>query len=286
MKIVFNALSARLGGGQTYLINLFRFVPFDKDIEIRVFAPSSLKLPDHSRIRRVQPAWPTENSIVRALWGKWVLPGILKAEKADVLFCPGGVVGTRAPAGCKVATMLRSMIQFDLHVRKSLPLGLQRLRNWFLSRIVLKNMSEANLTIFVSNYARSIIESLAKAKNPFTIHHGIDSVFLLHGKSTVSPDLLLGKECALYVSRFDVYKHNFQVVSACGELAKELFERFSPFDSQDKGQVLTEVLTNSELLKMLAVAAVAQGDKFDWEDVSRKTWSELLALAKLHKVGV
>lgn len=123
MKIVFNALSARLGGGQTYLINLFQFVPFDKDLEIRVFVPSSLKLPDHPRIRRVQPAWPTENSIVRALWGKWGLPGILKAEKVAV-----------APVA--------------------------------------------------------------------------------------------------------------------------------------------------------AVAAVAQGDKFDWEDVSRKTWSELLALAKLHKVGV
>ena len=38
MKIVFNALSARLGGGQTYLINLFEFVPVNEDLEILVFA--------------------------------------------------------------------------------------------------------------------------------------------------------------------------------------------------------------------------------------------------------
>ncbi|MNF67525.1 Mannosylfructose-phosphate synthase [compost metagenome] len=349
MKIVFNALSARLGGGQTYLINLFQFVPFDRDLEIRVFAPSSLKLSDHPKVRRVEPAWPTENSIVRALWEKWVLPGILKAEKADVLFCPGGVVGACAPAGCKVATMFRSMIPFDLRVRKSLLLGLQRLRNWLLNRIMLKSMSEADLTIFISSYARSVIESLTKAKKPVTIHHGIGSVFRMHGKSTVRPDFLPGKEYILYVSKFDVYKHHFQVVSACGELSKELCGRFllilvgetnlpeaervkaliarlgledrvlllgaipyqelpplyhhahlnlfassyencpnillealasgrpmicsnvmpmpefgvdaavyfSPFDSQGIGQVLTEVLTNPELLKKLAVAAVA-----------------------------
>lgn len=377
MKIVFNALSARLGGGQTYLINPFQFVPFE-DLDILVFAPSSLKLPDHPRIRRVEPAWPTENPLVRALWEKWVLPGILKAEKADLLFCPGGVVGTRAPAGCKVATMFRKMIPFDLRVRKSVPFGLQRIRNWLLSRIMLKSMTEADLTIFISNYARGGIESLAKVKSAVTIPHGIGSVFRTHGKSTVRPDFLPGSEYILYVSRFDVYKHDFQVVSAYGKLPQELRERFplilvgetnlpeagrvktlistlglegqvlllgaipyqelpplyhhaylnlfasscenspnillealasgrpmmcsnvmpmpesgadaalyfSPFDSQDIADVLTEALTNPEFLKKLAVAAVAQSDKFDWEQTSRKTWSELLALAKLRKAGV
>lgn len=378
MKIVFNALSARLGGGQTYLINPFQFVPFDEDLDILVFAPSSLKLPDHPRIRRVEPAWPTENPLVRALWEKWVLPGILKAEKADLLFCPGGVVGTRAPTGCKVATMFRNMIPFDLRVRKSVPFGLQRIRNWLLSRIMLKSMTEADLTIFISNYARGGIESLTKVKNAVTIPHGIGSVFRTHGKSTVRPDFLPGSEYILYVSRFDVYKHDFQVVSAYGKLPQELRERFplilvgetnlpeaervktlistlglegqvlllgaipyqelpplyhhaylnlfasscenspnillealasgrpmicsnvmpmpefgadaalyfSPFDSQDIADVLTEALTNPEFLKKLAVAAVAQSDKFDWEQTSRKTWSELLALAKLRKAGV
>ncbi|MNY25967.1 Glycosyltransferase Gtf1 [compost metagenome] len=119
------------------------------------------------------------------------------------------------------------MIPFDLRVRKSLSLGLQRLRNWLLNRIMLKSISEAELTIFISSYARSIIESLTKAKSPVTIHHGIGSVFCTHGKSTVRPDFLPGEKCILYVLRFDVYKHHFQVVSACGELSKELFERFS-----------------------------------------------------------
>lgn len=378
MKIVFNALSARLGGGQTYLINLFQFVPGNEDLEILVFAPASLNLPDNPRIRRVEPAWPTENPIVRALWEKWVLPGILKAEKADVLFCPGGVVGTRAPAGCKVATMFRNMIPFDLRVRKSIPLGLQRLRNWLLNRIMLKSMSEADLTIFISNYARSVIESLTKVRNAVTIPHGIGSLFRTHGGSTVRPEFLPSSDYILYVSRFDVYKHHYEVVSAYGSLPQELRERFplilvgetnlpeaervkslistlgldeqvlllgaipyqslpplyhhaylnlfasscencpnillealasgrpmicsdvmpmpefggdaamyfSPFDSKNISNVLSEALTSPDRLKKLSVAAVVQSDKFDWELTSRRTWSELLALAERQKEGV
>ncbi|MDO8768197.1 MAG: glycosyltransferase family 1 protein [Pseudomonas sp.] len=378
MKIVFNALSARLGGGQTYLINLFQFVPVNDDLEILVFAPASLKLPDHPRIRRVEPAWPTENPIVRALWEKWVLPSILKAEKADILFCPGGVVGTRAPAGCKVATMFRNMIPFDLRVRKSIPFGPQRLRNWLLNRIMLKSMSEADLTIFISNYARGVIESLTKIKNAVTIPHGIGSVFRTHSSSLARPDFLPSGEYILYVSRFDVYKHHYEVVSAFATLPQELRQRFplilvgeenlpeaervkslvstlglekqvlllgaipyqslppiyhhaylnlfasscencpnillealasgrpmicsnvmpmpefgadaalyfSPFDAKDIGGVLSEALTSPDLLDKLSVAAIAQSDKFDWENTSRKTWSELLALAEHQKQGV
>lgn len=377
MKIVFNALSARLGGGQTYLINLFEFVPINEDLEIIVFAPRSLKLQDHPRIRRVEPAWPTENPIVRAFWEKWMLPNILKAEKADVLFCPGGVVGTRAPAGCKVATMFRNMIPFDMRVRKSIPFGLQRLRNWLLNRIMLKSMSEADLTIFISNYARSVIESLTSVKNAVTIPHGISSVFRTHEVSTVRPAFLPAGEYILYVSRFDVYKHHYEVVSAYGKLTQELRERhplilvgetnlpeaarvkslisvlglegqvllmdavpyhslpplyhhaylnifasscencpnillealasgrpmicsnvmpmpefgadaalyFSPFDSQDIENVLSEALSNSDLLKRLSVAAVEQSNKFDWESTSRKTWFELRALAEHSEEG-
>ncbi|MFL7963464.1 glycosyltransferase family 4 protein [Pseudomonas kielensis] len=227
MKIVINALSARLGGGQTYLINLFQFVPAYEDLEILVFAPKSLKLPSHPKVRRVEPAWPTENPLVRALWEKWVLPGILKLEQADVLFCPGGVVSTRPPSTCKVATMFRNMIPFDMRVRKTVPFGLQRLRNWLLNRIMLKSMSEADLTIFISNYARSVIESLVSVKKPITIPHGIGSLFKTHDKVTARPDFLPSNQYILYVSRFDVYKHHYEVVDAYGKLPQALREKFT-----------------------------------------------------------
>ena len=59
MKLIVNALSARLGGGQTYLRNLFAHLPDDPGLEVLVFAPDALELPADPRLRRVRPAWPT-----------------------------------------------------------------------------------------------------------------------------------------------------------------------------------------------------------------------------------
>ena len=49
--------------------------------------------------------------------------------------------------------------------------------------------------------------------------------------------------------------------------------------------MMAEVLSTPELLKKLPSAAVLQSDKFDWERASKKTWSELLALARRSKEG-
>ena len=59
MKIVINAFSARLGGGQTYLRQLLTRLPDDAGLEITLFAPKSLILPDDPRIVRGETRWPT-----------------------------------------------------------------------------------------------------------------------------------------------------------------------------------------------------------------------------------
>ena len=81
MKIVINALSARLGGGQTYVKNLLAHLPEREDLEIHVFAPPSLALPNDSRIVRRTTRWPTENPILRTLWEVIALPRFLASEK-------------------------------------------------------------------------------------------------------------------------------------------------------------------------------------------------------------
>jgi glycosyltransferase involved in cell wall biosynthesis len=227
MKIIVNAYSARLGGGQTYLLNLFEHMPDVDDLEVLVFAPKSLELPSHAHIRRVETSWPTENPILRTVWEKLMLPRFLKKERADVLFCPGGVVATIPPKGCKVVTMFRNMIPFDSRVQQNIPWGLQRLRVWLLNRVMLKSMANADLTIFISNYARAVIESLTSVKNAVTIPHGISSIFRTHGTVIPRPDFVTAGEYILYVSRFDVYKHHFEVVKAYATLSAELRARFS-----------------------------------------------------------
>lgn len=222
MRIVINALSARLGGGQTYLKNLLVNLPVEPNLEIIIFAPHSLALPKDQRIRRATTVWPQNNPLLRTLWEQLVLPRILASEHADVLFCPGGVVATRVPAGCRVVTMFRNMIPFDSKSLARMPFGLQKVRNFLLRRVMLRSMEKADLTIFISDFARKVIEGLVKVRNPITIPHGISDIFRAHGKVHSRPAWLPRGEYLLYVSRFDVYKHQLEVVRAYISLPENL----------------------------------------------------------------
>lgn len=226
MKVVINAFSARLGGGQTYLRNLLAYMPERDDLEVLVYAPAGLDLPNHPRLRRMPTRWPTTNPLLRALWERMVLHGVLRKERADVLFCPGGTINTRPPNGCKTVTMFRNMIPFDMKIRKSLPIGLQRTRNWLLERIMLKSMASADLTIFISDYARHVIEQRISVKQAVTIPHGINTMFRTYGKQLALPPVALNGKYILYVSRFDVYKHHYEVVKAYSMLPQDLRQQY------------------------------------------------------------
>jgi glycosyltransferase involved in cell wall biosynthesis len=226
LKVVINAFSARLGGGQTYISNLLRHIPDGGDLELLVYAPDTLRLPEHAEIKRCTTRWPTTNPVARAIWERFILPGVLRRESVDVLFCPGGTINTKPPKGCKTVTMFRNMIPFDPRVRKSLPLGMQRIRNWLLERIMLKSMALADLTIFISNHARGLIEARIRLKKAVTIPHGINRAFRVHGQQLERPKVAPPGPYLLYVSRFDVYKHHYEVVSAYAKLPDMLRQRF------------------------------------------------------------
>lgn len=221
MKIVINAFSARLGGGQTYLINLLQHLP-PQPVQIMVFAPDSLVLPADPRVVRLQTKFPTNNPLGRAVWEKLMLPIVLRRLKADVLFCPGGVVATRAPRHCSVVTMFRNMIPFDMVARKQIAPGLQRIRNWILARVMLKSMASADLVIFISNFARSVIESRTALRGAVTIPHGIASHFRTQVLAPESAPTFGHHDYLLYVSRFDTYKNHGPLLLAYDQLPAAL----------------------------------------------------------------
>lgn len=215
MRVLINALSARQGGGQTYLINLLKLLPSGCDIEVFILAPQSLKVPDG--ITRLHTNFPLENPFLRTLWERFWLPILLRKIRADVFFCPGGVVSTEAPRGCKTVTMFRNMLPFDLKQRKKYPLGYDRLRNWILNKIMLRSMLRADLVIFISKYAQGVIENIAQGslKKSVVIPHGINPHFRLHsGENLTCPSWLPPEGYLLYVSTLDVYKSQIEVVQA------------------------------------------------------------------------
>lgn len=222
MKIVINGISARLGGGRTYLVNLLAHLPPQPDLQVLVFAPDDLGLPADPRVQRARTAWPTTNPLLRALWERLVLPDYLRRVGADVLFCPGGVVATQVPAGCKVVTMFRNMIPFDAALVGSMPWGWQRVRNLILRRVMVQSLANADLSIFVSDHARTLIERLAHIRHPATIPHGSGSAFRTAGAVLSRPAGAPAGHYLLYVSRIDVYKHHHELIEGYAGLPAEL----------------------------------------------------------------
>ncbi len=124
-------------------------------------------------------------------------------------------------------TMFRNMIPFDPGVVEKLPFGWQKLRNFMLRRAMLRSMSRADLTIFISSHARGIIQRLATIQRAVTIPHGISEGFRTYDKQLPRPSWLPPGKYLLYVSRFDVYKHQFEVAQAYCWLDEELRNQYS-----------------------------------------------------------
>jgi glycosyltransferase involved in cell wall biosynthesis len=216
--ILLNALSARQGGGQTYVINLLESLPEQYAAEIFVLAPNSLSLPlGKKNLKKISVNWPVENPFVRAIWERLCLSPLLKRLNADVLFCPGGIIGSRVPPGCKTVTMFRNMIPFSATQRHRYRLGYMKMRNWILKKVLLRSMLRADLVIFLSDYARTVIEERAQGrlKQTATIPHGVSLAFRNSAAANSPPPAWMPSQgYLLYVSTLDYYKAQLEVVQA------------------------------------------------------------------------
>ncbi|KRA83191.1 hypothetical protein ASD76_03735 [Altererythrobacter sp. Root672] len=118
--------------------------------------------------------------------------------------------------------MFRNMLPFDRKALKRLPWGLQKLRNLILRHLMLRSMRKADLTIFISDYAREFIQARTAVPNSETIPHGIPEQFLTHDQEIERPAETAGGDYILYVSRFEAYKHHREVIEAYGMLPANL----------------------------------------------------------------
>ncbi|WP_070886313.1 glycosyltransferase family 4 protein [Pseudomonas argentinensis] len=241
MVIVINAFSAKVGGGKTYLYNLLENLP-EEQAQVYIFGYDDLDRFQTENVRRIRTRFPVYNPVLRLFWERFILPVWLSKLQADLLFCPGGVVNTRPPAGCRVVTMFRNMLPFDkqaLAGAKSLKL---KFKNYLLKRRMLASMVSADLVIFISDYARRIIEQYISVKQAVTIAHGIANDFFVVNDVSERPALPFSGKYILYVSRFEFYKRHLQLVKAYTLLSDSIRDEYKLLIvGGGKGPAATEV---------------------------------------------
>lgn len=215
MIILVNALSARRGGGQTYIKKLLSNLE-NANIRIYLLAPFSLTLDNYQEnITRLTTRWPTNNPFLRILYEKLLLSHLVKKIKADVVFWPGGLISCRVPVNCKTVMTFQNMMPFTNDQRTKFPLGYMRVRHWLLEKGILASMKHADMIIFLSNFAKDLITSRLgyNPENSQIIPHGVGKEF--EAIDTVPrPNWLPVEEYFLYVSDFYEYKNQIEVVRA------------------------------------------------------------------------
>ncbi|OGC11358.1 hypothetical protein A3K48_02440 [candidate division WOR-1 bacterium RIFOXYA12_FULL_52_29] len=156
MKIAINALSAKLGGGITYIQNIVpRLVKMDSgnDYQLLVSNENYEKLCDKellaSRVRVV--VIKVAGLINRLLKEQFIVPLIIFNKKIDVLFCPANIAPFFAP--CKKVLWIQNIDPFVQVAGES---ALKRLRVWLLKQITVLSMRFSDVVIFSSDYSREL----------------------------------------------------------------------------------------------------------------------------------
>lgn len=214
------AFSALQGGGQTYLKNLFLRYPGYSDTRVVALVPDDFEkeLPVNDLIEVRTSAFASRGIVYRILWNKFVLPRLLRNLKANVLYSPGGFLPTRAVGDCRTAVAFRNMLPFSPDERRRYPLGYTRGRLWLLQHIQGASFRDADLVIFISRFAKSVIDlTVGKRKGQsVVISHGLSGHFIKPQPRPADPRL--PQEYVLYVSILNVYKAQMEVVRAWAEL--------------------------------------------------------------------
>lgn len=222
MRILVNALSARLGGGQTYLRNLLLNAP-QGDWRIFVLCPDNFDMSDMpANVERIHIDQNLSNPYKRAAWENLFLGSLARQLNVQLLFSPGTLLPRFGlPSDLKTAVTFQNMLPYDHNQRQRYPLGGRRVREWLLERGLSAAMHRADLVIFISRFAADFIQAKIGPLRgrSVIIPHGIDRRFMANSdtplpRPTIAP---LG-EYYLYVSFVDFYKSQIEVVQAFAQL--------------------------------------------------------------------
>jgi glycosyltransferase involved in cell wall biosynthesis len=222
LHILVNALSARLGGGQTYLRNLLLNAP-QGDWRIFVLCPDSFDMQGMpNNVERAHVEVDLSNPYRRAIWENLKLGALARRLNAQVLFSPGGLLPRFGlPGGLKTVVTFQNMLPYDHVQRRRYPWGGRRVRDWLLERGLSAAMRRSDLVIFISQFAADFIRTAIgpmKGRSVI-IPHGIDQRFMADSvRPLPRPAIAPSGEYYLYVSFVDFYKSQIEVVQALAAL--------------------------------------------------------------------
>ncbi len=209
MRILINAVSARAGGGVSYLQNLFSTLPaLCPDVEFLAVVPDlDLNLTpvahDNLRIKKIAEA--SGSAIKRYIWENTGLLRLCKDWAADMLFCVANVTPFIQPQ-IPVTVMIQNVAPLTPEVfqllRKFEPIS----KYWqmkFLQFLTIRAIKTSSTVISLSRATSQLLKVYCPEISSPIIYHGTTAGFSPDAqRSSAVPE----SPYLLYVSNLYVYK--------------------------------------------------------------------------------
>lgn len=222
-----DASNIRAGGGVTHLSQLLSAAnPHEYDFKKVVVwsgAATLKKLPKREWLQKIHITWLDKSLPWRLLWQQLRLPAAIKKYNCVALFSPGGT--SPAFRSAPNFVMSQNLLPFDTEERARFRLlSGMRLKLKLLRWSQLRSMRKADALIFLTHYAQAhMLPILERHTDKMTvIPHGIEERFFSNPRIATPPsDFSLARPFRLlYVSIVDMYKHQWHVAQAVGDLRR------------------------------------------------------------------
>lgn len=230
MVLAIDATNINRGGGLTHLLNLhYYFIQSRLISKIILFAPQRTldQVTDSNKLIKVHKEIFEKNILLRFIWAKYKLKEILVDFDVDVLFVPGGTFITDFKP---IVTMSRNMLPIDLREASRYGFSFNFFRLCILRLFQRYSFVNSTGFIFLTEYSKECFKNLNWLKsNDFNdqksivISHGIDIRFnhLIKQENLNKTFDKSNPFKIIYVSIFDVYKHQINVLKAFAQLLDE-----------------------------------------------------------------
>jgi glycosyltransferase involved in cell wall biosynthesis len=222
MRLCIDGSNLRQGGGVTHIKELLAQANAPMHGFERIYMWSSratlAQLAEHPwLVKRTEPVLES-NPLRRALWQRYRLGGLARADACDLIFAPGGTFTTPFRP---IVTMCRNMLPFEWRERRRYGVSLQGMRFLLLRFAQARSFRRASGTIFLTQYAREVVgRQVGRLEGAAQIiPHGVDTRFFAPVRQAAStgPRALE----LVYVSIIDHYKHQVPVAEAVLRLAAQ-----------------------------------------------------------------
>lgn len=209
-----DATRNRSGGAVAHIRGLFNYLdPTEFGVrKVHIWAYEELldQIEDHPWLVKHCPYVTKQNIFKQIFWQRYSFKRELEENDCDLVFnTDAGSVCTFYPS----VTMSQDLLSFEPgEIQRYFP-SKTWVRLFLLKFIQINSLSKTQGRIYLTNYAKSVIERSTGLKHPScVINHGISDNF----RSLCVPKSgsALGRFKIIYISNADAYKHQWNVIAA------------------------------------------------------------------------